>query len=358
MVVLMVVFIVIMASRIVEKKASLKEAKEAAVKQAVEPVRVIVLSLTPRRVVDRIDLPAEVEPYEDLWVKAEVTGQIIKVPVEEGQDVEKGQVLVQLDDRDYRARLARIDANYRLAKVERDRIASLVKRKVTPVSELDNVEARLRDLAAQRGEAKLALDRTRITSPISGRINEIKAKLGGFLAVGDPVAHILQFDRVKVSVGVPESDVAAVFDLKEAEVVIDALNGLRIKGTKVFLSLQPRTLARLYDLELRIPNPDGRILPGMFARVELVKAVFDPALTVPLYAVITQGDQRFVFVDRQGKAERRPVELGVLDGWQVQITTGLKPGERVVVVGHRLLDEGQPLEVISVVNDPQEILKS
>jgi len=171
------------------------------------------------------------------------------------------------------------------------------------------------------------------------------------------VAQILQFDRVKVTVGVPESDVAAVFDLEKAEVIIEALNGLRVKGTKVFLSRQPRTLARLYDLEMVVPNPDGRILPGMFARVELVKQVFNKALTIPLYAVITKGNERFVFVEKNGKAERRAVELGILVGWQVQVQSGLKPGERAIVVGHRLLDDGQSVELIKNVSDPSEILE-
>jgi len=357
-VVLILAFIVGMAVRIKEKKASLAEAKEAAMKREVEPVRVILLTLKPDRLVDQIELPAEVEPYEDLWVKAEVTGQVVKVLVEEGEQVKKGQVLVQLDERDYRTRLARIQANYKLAKLERDRFAALVKKKVTPLSELDAIEAKVNDLAAQLREARLALNRTKIPCPISGRINEVKAKKGEFLAIGSPVAQILQFDQVKVTVGVPESDVAAVFDLREAEVVIEALNGLTVKGRKVFLSRQPRTLARLYDLELLVSNPDGRILPGMFARVKLVKHVFDQALSVPLYAVIAQGYERFVFVEKDGLAEKRRVELGVLVGWQVHVTSGLKADERVVVVGHRLLDEGQPVEVIKNVSHPSEILAS
>ena len=115
-------------------------------------------------------------------------------------------------------------------------------------------------------------------------------------------------------------------------------------------------MARLYDLELMVPNPDGRILPGMFARVELVKRVFNPALAIPLYGVITQGDERFVFIEKVGQARRRNIELGMLFGWEVQVTSGLAAGERVIVVGHRFLDSGQPVEVIKNVSNAQEIL--
>jgi len=353
---LIVVFIVVLGSRIMHEKARLEEAKKAAVKKEVEQVQVITLTLEPRRLEDKINLPAMVEPYEDVWVKAEVPGQVVEVLTQEGDAVEKGQVLIQLDDRDYRTRLARIEANYRLAKLDYERIAALAEKKVMSPAELDKIEAQLKDLEAQMSEAQLALSRTQITSPLCCLLNEIKAKRGDFVSVGDPVARIIQLDPVKVTVGVPESDVAAIFDLDEADVIVEALDKRRVKGEKMYLSRQPKTLARLYDLELRVPNPDGRILPGMFARVELVKAVFRRALAVPLYAVITQGEERFVYVEKDGRAEKRNIQLGILVGWQVQVISGLKPRDQVVVVGHRFLDDGQPVKVIKNVSDPREIL--
>jgi len=357
MVALIVVFIVNMGGRIKEKKTRLEEAKKAAMKKEVPVVRVITLTLKPRRLVDKINLPAQVEPSEEVWVKSEVPGQVVKVLVKEGQRVKRGQVLVRLDDRDYRTRLARTEANYKLAKLNYDRTEALVKKKIAAPTKLDEIEAQLKDLTAQRTEAQLALSRTRISSPTSSLLNEIEAKKGDFLAVGDPVAQILEIDHVKVIVGVPESDVAAIFDLEEAEVIIEALGKRRVKGKKVFLSRQPRSLARLFDLELRVPNPDGRILPGMFARVELVKQVFNQALAIPLYAVISQGDEYLAFVEQEGRARRRNITPGVLAGWQVQVTSGLEAGDRVIVVGHRLLDDGQEVEVIKNVSNPNEILK-
>ena len=350
--------IVILGGRIIEEQDRRVEAKKAAMKKEVPAVRIITLTLKPERLEDKISLPAEVEPFEDLWVKAEVKGQVVDIPAKEGQSVKKGQLLVRLDDRDYRSRLARIEANFRLAKQDYGRMATLVQKNIAAESKLDEIEARLEELKAQRSEAQLSLDRTRITAPISGQLNEIKAKKGDLLDVNQQVAQILQFKKVKVTVGVPESDVAAVFDLNEAEVIIEALGKRKVKGKKIFLSRQPRTLARLYDLELMVPNPDGRILPGMFAQVELIKSVIDQALAVPLYAVITHGDESFVYVEKDGKAERRLIKPGVLVGWQVHVEAGLNPGDRVIVVGQRFLDDGQIVKVIKNVSDPSEILSS
>ncbi len=358
MVALIMTFIVNMGGRIMEKKAALEESKKTALKKEVPAVRVITLTLGPRRLVDVINLPAQVEAYEDVLVKSEVPGQVVEVLVKEGQMVERGQVLMQLDDRDFRARLARIEANHRLARLNYDRTKALVKKKLAAPTKLDEIEAQLKDLTAQRNEATLALSRTSIKTPLSSLLNDIKARRGDFVGVGDPVAQIIEVDTVKVTVGVPESDVAAIFDLEEADIIIDALEKRRVKGEKIFLSRQPRTLARLFDLELKVPNPDGRILPGMFARVELVKHVYKQALAVPLYAIITQGDERSVFIEKNGRAEKRTVTLGTLIGWQVHITSGLKAGEKVITVGHRLLDDGQAVEVIKNVDNPNEILKS
>ncbi len=358
MVAAIVVAIVGLYGQIKEKKARLEVEKQASIKKEVPAVRVITLTLEPRRLEDKLTLPAEVEARENLWVKAEVRGQVVQIRVEEGQIIKKGQVLAKLDDRDYRSRLARIEANYKLAKLDYDRYVALSRQKIAAESRKDEAEARLKDLTAQRTEARLALSRTRITSPISGRLNELKVELGDLLKASDDVAQILQFEEVKVTVGVPESDVAAILDLEEADVIIEALGNRKVRGKKIFLSRQPRSLARLYNLELEIPNEDGHILPGMFAKVELVKEVFPSALAIPLYAVITRGNDRFVYVEKDGKVEKKSVELGVLVGWEVHITGGLNPGERVVIVGHRFLDDGQAVSVIKNVKDAAEILES
>lgn len=351
-----IVFIFSLYQDIQRERSRLDKIKQEAIKKDTPSVRVITLTAIPRRLEDKIRLPGYVEPAEDLWVKAEVSGQVVQILTKEGAHIEQGQAIAQLDNRDYKSRLARIEANLKLAKVEYDRIYSLDKKKITAASRLDEIEARLNDVSAQRDEAELALSRTRILAPIGGQVNEIIAKQGNFLSVGDPVAQIILVSDVTVTVGIPESDVASFFDLNEATIVIDALEKRRVKGEKVFLSRQPRNLARLFELELKIPNSDGHILPGMFASVELVRAVYEKALVIPLYAVINQGDEQFVYIENDGLAKKTLVDLGQLVDWQVHVTSGISANDKVIVVGHRLLNDGQPIEVIKTVSDVREIL--
>jgi membrane fusion protein (multidrug efflux system) len=351
-----ILFIFSLYQQLQEERSGIEKSKQEAIKKDTPPVRVITLSVLPKHLEDKIKLPGYVEAAEDLRVKTEISGQIVRILAEEGQQIKPGQEIAQLDDRDYKARLSAIEANYKLAKLEYDRTYSLDRKKITAASRLDEIEARLKDVSAQQAEAELALSRTRILSPIGGRVNEIIAKQGDFLGVGDPVAQIIQVAEVKVTVGVPESDVTSFFDLKEATVIIDALGKRPVRGKKTFLSRQPRNLARLYDLELKIPNPDGRILPGMFARVELIRAVYEKAFVIPLYAVINQGDEQFVYLEQDGAAKKTPVKVGQLVDWQIHITSGLSENDKVIVVGHRLLNDGQPIDVIKNITDMREIL--
>jgi multidrug resistance efflux pump len=113
----------------------------------------------------------------------------------------------KLDDRDYQLRIDSIEANYRLALIDHKRISELAEKKIAAITDLDKIDAQLKALESQLNEAKLALERTRIKAPINGRLNEIEAKVGDWLGVDKPVAQILQMGSVKVTVGIPESDV-------------------------------------------------------------------------------------------------------------------------------------------------------
>ncbi len=353
-VVLFVFIIIFMAFLIAGKREDLAHARRTAIVKASPPVNVITLELENRILEDRLSLPAEVVPFEYLTIKAEVSGQIKKLMAKEGDVVKAGQILMIIDERDYASRLAGIEANLKLAELNYKRILALAAKNMVSEKMLDENEARVNDLKSRRDGARLALDRARVRAPIGGRLNEIMAKEGVFVSPGDEVAGILQFKSVKVRVGVPESDVPAVMGIERAEVIIEAVEKRRTIGKRVFFSRRPKTMSHLYDLELEVPNPDGLILPGMFARVSITKSVFNNAVAIPLYAIIPDGKKQFVYVEIDGTAHKKIVETGVLVNWQAIVKSGLKPGDRVIIVGHRALEEGQAVKVVKNVKDPAE----
>jgi len=355
--VFLILVIVGLSVKIKGDAARLKAEKLAELHLERPPVNVVLQALVAETIRDRVNLPGVVEPWVRLALMSEIRGMVIEVAVKEGDMVAEGDVILRIDPRDYRNALDSAVASYELAAANWERAEKLLRDELISPSEIEDVKARLITSRASMESAKLQLERTTITAPIAGVINRLDAKVGLLLGVSDPVAELLQIDRVKVVVGIPESDVNAVRGLTHVDLTIDALGGKTVTGTNVFLSSAPDTAARLYHLVLAVDNRDGEILPGMFARAEVVKREVTDAIVVPLYAVITKRDDRFVYVVEDGKAVARRVEIGILDGWRIQILEGLKIGERVIVVGHRSVEEGQEVRVVRTVTDPGELIE-
>jgi RND family efflux transporter MFP subunit len=356
---LLIVLIVIIAalfSRIKGENDRIKAEKLAALHKERPPVNVVVLDMRPIPIHDRLDLPAQVEPWVELNVLAEVTGKVVRLAVTEGDHVKKGAPVAFLDNRDYVNELTSVRAELRLAFLNLRRTGDLFKEKLITKARLDSDIAKAETLAAAVRNAELRLERCTIRSPITGIVNGLDAKKGLYLNVQDRVAVILDISRVKVNVGIPESDVDEVRGLNDFDVVIDALDGRTVKGRKFFLSKSPGSFAHLYKLEIEVRNADGEILPGMFATVNIVKREVKDSISVPLYSVITRAGEQFVFVEKEGSAHVRMVETGILEGWRIEITKGLASGDRVIVVGQRSVEEGQKVNVVRTVKDPEDLL--
>lgn len=355
--VLLILIAMGLGARIRSEKDSLAEEKANAISQERPPVNVVVQELRPRVQRDRLNLPGMIEPWERLDILAEVPGTVKEVLVEEGSHVNQGDLIARIDTSDYENTINSVTAAYNLADINLKRLTALREQEIIALAELDKARAEVDSLKAQLAIAREQLGRCYIRSSLNGIVNTLPAKKGLYLGVGDPVATVLEIGRVKAVVGIPESDVAAVRKIDRFEATIDALQNKKVAGVKYFLAVAPDSLAQVYRLELAVDNASEEILPGMFARIEIVKQEFPDALAVPLYAVITRDNRHYVFVEENGVARFRQVGLGILDGWLIQITEGLAPGERVIVVGQRSVDDGQGLNVVKTVTDPAEITK-
>ena len=346
-----------LGSRVKNEKSRLLEEKSNAVVQERPPVNVVVQEMAPALLRDRLNLPGMVEPWESLNILAEVRGMVEEVLVEEGDHVKQGDLIARLDTSDYENTINSTRASYNLALTNLKRLSGLHEQEIIAQAEYDSIKAEAASLEADLAIAEMQLKRCYIRSSISGIVNVLPAQNGLYLAVGDPVATVLDIDRVKVIVGIPETDVDAVRKIDRFEVIIEALNKKKISGSKNFLAVAPESQAQVYRLELEVGNKSGEILPGMFARVEIIKNEFPEALIIPLYAVISRDNKHYVFLEEGNVAKLQEVSLGILDGWQIQITGGLAPGQRVIVVGQRSVDADQKLNVVKKVTHPAGITR-
>ena len=348
--------IVGLSGTIQAEKERMTEEKMAAVAKERLPVNVVLLDVEATTVQDRINLPGVIEPWEKLRVLSKISGTVIKVLVSEGDTVTKGQVIAHIDPDDYRIAVDSARASFELAAANYKRLETLFEKEIIAKAEIDKLDAQVKASKAALENAELMLSRCTIKAPIPGVIRRLDATEGLLLRASDPVAEILQVDRVKAVVGIPESVVALVRNIKDVSLTIQALDNKKIIGRNHFLSSSPESGARLYRLELAIDNKENLILPGMFFRANLVKRVIPDTVAVPLFTVIKREDQQFVFIEEGGVAKQMPVELGIIEDWRVQITKGLSPGNRVVVEGHRDIDHGYKLNTVRVINDPRGAL--
>jgi len=352
---LVILGIWVLFGKIATKQKHLKEKAASELHQEEIQANVVALKIVPETIRDRIRFPGSALPSKQVKLLAEVKGKVIRKNAIEGNSVKVGDTVVALDSRDYENALSAARASYEAALSSLKRIESLFQKNAIARAQLDDAVAQAQNLKTNVDNTALALERCIIRAPLNGVLNRIHVEEGDFVGIGDPIAEIIQIDPVKIRVGIPESDVDAVRRRDTFEVTIDALGGKSFIAKKDSLSKTADPVARLYNLNLILDNPSGDILPDMFAKVEIVKKEIQDGISVPLYAVINRNEENAVFVVNDDHVHARKVELGLMDGWKIEVKSGLKPGDRVIVVGHRDINPGQRVTVVKTVERIEDL---
>lgn len=352
----MIALIFVLAGVIKKESTSIAADKAAGMNQEQPPVNAVTLALKPTAIHDRINLPGNVEAWTTLSLLSKLNGTVDELLVREGQKVKKGDVLARIDADDYRIAMERAKAAYDLAKAEYERDKAIYAKGVIPTAELDANETQMQTAKADFENAQLQYDRCLVTAPMNGIVRKLDAKVGLQLAIGDPIGEILEIDRLKAVVGIPESDVTAVRGLDTVDLSLQALEDRRVTGTVHYLSSSPETVARLFRLELAIDNAGGEILPGMFVRADVIKKTVPDAIVIPFYSVVSRNNEQYVFIEKDGVVQKKNVRLGIMEKWMVQVTEGLAAGDRLLVEGHRDVEDKQKVKVVKAVTDPKELI--
>ncbi|MBN2711604.1 MAG: efflux RND transporter periplasmic adaptor subunit, partial [Planctomycetes bacterium] len=336
--------IAVLFGMIAMRKSSIETERAESEKNRVKTlVPVVVTELKSQPIEDVIFLPGRIEAWTNIKVPAEVGGQIIKTkdtPVDDGAIVKKGQPLLQIEKKDYEISLQDAKASLELARQNYNRTLQLVKKGVRTPADRDQDKSTLDRTTAAYEAAKLALERTTIRSPIDGTADNIIPEIGEYLKPGDMVASVLELDRMKVEIGIPEKDVDVVRQTsegKEVSLKVDAIRDaddkpLFIKGKCNYISKQPLEQAFIYLMRLEVGNKDGRLQPGMFCEASVVRGVRPEAIVVDMFSILTKSsgeeENYYVYVAEEAPAakgdnekadaaktyiaKRRKVELGIM----------------------------------------------
>lgn len=328
---------------------------------------------------------------EQADVAAEVAGRVIATPVERGTPVTEGATLIRVSPTESEAQLKEAEANaaqiearlgissggalnvdavpevmtakasYDLAQNEFNRIKSLLEQRVVSQSEYDQRRTQMeatrqqyeaaRNGAAQQFQAlqaararvvlvQKALADTTVRAPFTGLVGERLVSNGDYVTKGMRVAVVVRVNPLRVQLTVPEQYVSAVKTGATVTFQVDAYPGREFTGTVRFVSPVLEANRRALTVEAVVPNQSGDLKPGLFATARIEQPEKQPAVLVPVDAVVTQAGTSRVFVVVEGKVLERIVGTGQLVDSMIEITNGLKAGEQVATKNVAQLFDG------------------
>lgn len=283
---------------------------------------------------------------ESVVVRPEIAGRISEIAFKEGQRVAKGTVLVRLDDAIARATLAQAQASIAFSRAELSRADQLVRQNTGPLRNREQASAKLLADEAAVQLAKAQLDKQVIAAPFDGVLGLRKASVGDFVQAGKDIVNLEDIDTLKLDFRVPEMFLPAVKVGQTVKVAVDAFGGRSFDGTVYAIDPLVDVNGRALAIRARVPNPDGSLRPGLFARVSLTLTTVPDAVLIPEQAIVAFGKDQFVFKLVDGKVVQTRVVLGERRNAEVEIAKGLAPGDMVVTAGQLKIRDGVPVTVL------------
>ena len=295
---------------------------------------------------ERITAVGSLRSDEAVIVRSEVAGRVVEIGFEEGRAVEKGAVLLKLDDSLNRAEVADAQARLELAKRNFSRTEELFGNKVATARSHDEARSSLDVGTATLELAKVRLEKTRLAAPFSGIVGLRLVSIGDYITVGQDLFNLEDIDPIKVDFRVTERYLSAVKPGQAVEINVDAYPGRVFKG-EVF-AIDPRVDAagRSVVIRARISNQEQLLRPGLFARVALILEIKPDALTIPEQALMPRGADQFVYKVVDGKVQQMKVTIGTRRDGRVEIVDGLGRDDVVVTAGHQKIRDGGAVRVL------------
>lgn len=307
--------------------------------QASSAVPVVTETVSLHSISDRIEAVGTTRANESVELSPRVSNAITAIHFEEGALVEKGQVMVELESSEARANLAAARADLVEIRTRLERTRQLIENQAVSRSQLDQQQAQMQAAEARVEAAQAALRDHTLRAPFDGRVGLRRVSVGSLVSPGDAITTIDDILRMKLDFAVPESYLAALETGQAVSAHSIAYPGEEFTGVVESIDTRIDPVTRTVTVRGRIANEEGRLRPGMFMTVILEKNRRE-AMVVPEIALVPEADRKFVFVVRNDEAMQREVEIGTRMPGRVEITTGLEPGEEIVVEGTQSLRHG------------------
>lgn len=325
------------------------------------PAPPVPILVQPASLMDRpvsFEVSGEVEARSTVNLGFRIPGLVARVAVEEGQTVQEGQLLAELDDEEYRLNLGLAEAQVELASDGHRRAEQLHGENSIPMADFVRAGVALRQATLQHDLARKHLDDTRLVASTSGVVARRGIHPGEQVGPGVPVFTLVTVDPAQVRVGVPEAEIGSVRVGQAATIRLPALPDRVLEGRVEVVGVLADPVSRSYSVRIGLRNPGGLLRPGMIAEARILDDARIRITTIPGEAVVPDaGGTPTVYVYDPGeeRVRSRRIRLGAPFGHELEVLEGLEAGELVVVGGQHRVREGTRVEVSRVPPDAPDV---
>jgi membrane fusion protein (multidrug efflux system) len=303
------------------------------------PAQVVVAEATTTRIVRRLQSVGTLRATESVLITAETTGRLVEVLFEDGARVAAGDLLFRLEEDALRAELRAAEAEVMELRQQLDRASRLARGGYGPRAEAEDLRPRLQAAEARAALATTRLDQLSITAPFDGRLGLRRVSPGALVEPGTPLVPLDAVDPIELRFALPEREIGRVAAGAPVRAMGAALaEDEWIEGEVRVVAPRVDPALRTVEVVARLPNPEGRLVPGMLMQVMVGTEVVEAAVVVPPIAVQPEGPRHFVFRVRGNRVERVEVQLGSRTPDRIEILAGVEPGDLLVVEGMDLTD--------------------
>jgi membrane fusion protein (multidrug efflux system) len=300
--------------------------------------------LKPRELLNKIYTTGTILANEEVELRSERTGRVTGIFFDEGSRVQKDQLLVKIDDSELRAQLKKVEIQEKLAGDEEYRKRQLWEMNGLSQEEYDISLNQLKTAQAEKELLQAQIAKTEITAPFGGVIGLRYVSTGGYVSSNTLIATLQEVDPIKIEFSVPEKYGSYIH--KGTAITFTLTGSERVYNGTVFAAETRIDVAtRTVRVRARSANSDRTLVPGAFAKIEIVLEKIPDALTVPSEAVVPELGGQKVFLFQKGVARSAAVQTGLRTEDEVQITAGVEPGDTLIVTGLLQLRDGLPVEI-------------
>jgi len=303
-----------------------------------------VVEIRPQPLENKIYTTGSLLANEEVELRSEIAGRVTGVFFDEGRRVRKGDLMLKINDRELQAQLKRKELEEEMARDEETRKRGLYEMSGISREDFDRAVNALKMVQAEKEVIQSQLAKTEIVAPFDGVVGLRYVSEGSFVTANMLAATMQDVDPIKVEFSVPE---------KYARLLRDG-TGITVwageseephTGTVYAVESKIDTGTRTMKARAKVPNPSERLIPGSFAKVEIILERLTDAIVIPAGAVVPELAGEKVYVYRDGKARSVPVKTGIRTEESIQIVNGLTPHDTLIVTGLLQLVDGRAVEI-------------